>query len=164
MTPQEQALAPYHETGQQIALVSVPVTLSEIAHVVEGIVKAVADGDAALLATFAKLRALETIAKDAQEALRPQVMAAVPPKGTYELATFEVRSGGMKWDFSKCTDVVLQDMYAALEEAKKLVFNRERYLIALTQNGGLDLEGEIVDIVLPSSTPRTDSLIVKLQD
>lgn len=160
---QEQALAPYHETGAQIALVSVPVTLTEIGHVVEGVVKAVAEGEAAPLATFAKLRALETIAKEAQEKLRPQVMAAIPAKGTYEMANFEVRPGGVQWDFSECNDPILLSLLDELARLKDKVKTRENYLVALAKAGGVDTDGVQVDIKLPTSAPRTDSLIVKLQ-
>lgn len=77
---------------------------------------------------------------------------------------FEIKEVGVKYDFSKCEDRNLEELYAKMEELKATVKQREDFLKTVPQSGMIVTDQETGDTytVYPPAKSSTTSVAVSL--
>ena len=80
-------------------------------------------------------------------------------------AKFEIKEVGVKYDFSKCEDIVLNRLYDEQERINKLVKYRETMLKTVSENGMIVTDEETGETftVYPPSKSSTTSVAVTLK-
>jgi hypothetical protein len=135
------------------------------------VVESLDSGNSDALNTHFQVKCMESIIKDLNENTRykSSVLAAVESYGQksfeYRNSKVEVKEVGVKYDFSKCEDPILVELYRRQEELKVAVKARETLLKAVSEKGMILTEAESGETftVYPPAKSSTTSVAITLK-
>lgn len=133
-----------------------------------GIIEALESGTADPLKTHLQVKCMEDIIKqlNTNTIYKGHILAAAETYGQksfeFHSAKVEIKETGVKYDFSKCEDVVLQKLYQRQEDIDKVIKARETMLKATSEKGMIITDeetGETFTVYPPSKSSSTNVAI-----
>lgn len=137
---------------------------------VQTIIEQISEGEINPLAIHTQVKCLEDMLKELtnNETYRSHCLDEAGKHGkSFELynAKFSIREVGVKYDYSKCDDPLLNELESKLEDITAQVKQRQKFLQAVPMAGLplMDKETGEVYTVYPPARSSTTSITVTLQ-
>lgn len=131
-------------------------TKDEIKSMASEILRAVSNGDANALTVFAKLKAMEEMAKIAKTAINAYAVDELCKYDAREKVVVNgyemtIRESGVRYDYSDCNDPVYKRLLDRANEINELLKAREQFLRSVKGYTTIidDETGEVVKVVEP---------------
>lgn len=136
-----------------------------------GVVDALQQGEAEPLKVHLQVKCMEDIIKllNANSIYKSSVLEAAQKYGAktfeYQQAKIEIKETGVKYDYSKCEDVVLNEMYKQQEDLDAKIKARETMLKSVSPKGMIVTDEETGDTftVYPPAKSSTTNVAVTLK-
>lgn len=113
------------------------------------------------LQVAAQFKFIEDVISNVKEELRQRVIAEQDKYGkqvmTYHGATFEIKEGGIRYDYSDCNDTIWNDLKQQLDALNEQIKEREAFLKTLKERFTYidESTGEIITIYPPQKKSTT---------
>lgn len=155
----------------EMILSTLPLTGKDIKEMATDIVVAIAEGEVSALKVAQQVAAMEKIVKAVKDdAVYKRVVLSEAEKQddrTFALygAQYQVKEVGVKYDYSRCGDIVYNDLMKELDELKERIKQREEMLKGMPSDGTTVINedtGEMYRIYPPSKSSTTSvSITIK---